>query len=391
MKLSVANRLQGIQEYYFSKKLDEVRKMKSEGHDVINLGIVSPDLAPSPQSISATIEALKDPKNHGYSPYRSLPELRRAMADWYQRIYQVDLDPNSEVLPLLGSKEGILYVSLAFLNPGDKALIPNPGYPAYEAVTKMVGVQVEYYDLLSENDWLPDFKKLNKQDLKKCKIMWVNYPHMPTGRKADPRVFTELVAFGKAHNILICHDNPYGMVLNIDPPTSILKFDPKKEVCLELNSFSKAFNMAGWRVGMCAAQREVIDAILQVKSNVDSGMFAPIQSGAIAALQNAESWHSERNDIYRKRRDVVFKIFDIINFKYDPKQVGLFVWAKAPDAIADVPAFVDRLLYEANVFLVPGFVFGSNGSRFARSSLCGSQQILETALDRISKWKARGK
>jgi len=387
MKFTVADRLGEIDEYYFSKKLDEVRKLKAQGIDVINLGIGSPDLAPSKNTMDAAIKAIQNEKNHGYAPYRSSPELRKALSSWYQKLYDVRLDSESEILPLLGSKEGILYASLAFVNPGEKILIPDPGYPAYTSVTRLIGAQVETYDLLSENDWLPDFRQLEKKDLKNCKMMWVNYPHMPTGRRADKKTFLDLIDFASSRNILLCHDNPYSLVLNQEKPLSILQFDPKMETCIEFNSFSKAFNMAGWRVGMAAGHQKVINAILQVKSNVDSGMFAGIQAGAIAALDNSETWHKERNEIYQERRQIVFQIFDTLNFKYDPKQVGLFVWAKAPDSVSDLGVFVDQLLYEAKVFLVPGFIFGSNGKRFARSSLCATAENLKEALSRVKAWK----
>jgi len=389
MKIQVAERLQNTDEYYFSKKLDEVRKLKSQGIDVINLGIGSPDLAPSQSTMDAAIKAIQNEKSHGYAPYRSSPELRQALAIWYKKLYDVTLDPNLEILPLLGSKEGILYTSLAFVNPGEKVLIPNPGYPAYTSVTKLIGALVETYDLVSENDWLPDFKALEKKDLSNCKIMWVNYPHMPTGRRAEKKTFLDLIQFAKSRGILLCHDNPYGLVLNEEKPMSILQFDPKMETCVEFNSFSKAFNMAGWRVGMAAGQKDIINAILTVKSNVDSGMFAGIQAGAIAALDNPESWHEERNGIYKERRDIVFEIFEALGFSYDPKQVGLFVWAKAPESISELEPFIDKLLYEARVFLVPGFIFGSNGKRFARSSLCAPVETLKEALSRVRAWKEK--
>jgi LL-diaminopimelate aminotransferase len=391
MKFRTAERLQNTDEYYFSKKLDEVRKLKSQGIDVINLGIGSPDLVPSRQTMDAAVKAIQSDKGHGYAPYRSSPELRQALAAWYKRLYNVTLEPNSEILPLLGSKEGILYTALAFVNPGEKILIPNPGYPAYTSVTKLIGAQVETYDLLNENDWLPDFNELEKKDLKNCKIMWVNYPHMPTGRRAEKKTFLDLIEFAKSRGILLCHDNPYGLVLNEEKPMSILQFDPKMETCVEFNSFSKAFNMAGWRVGMAAGHKDVIDAILTVKSNVDSGMFTAIQAGAMAALENPESWHEERNNIYQERRKIVFKIFDALGFKYDPKQVGLFVWAKAPESVSEIGSFIDQLLYEARVFLVPGFVFGSNGKRFARSSLCAPVETLNEALSRVKAWKENKK
>jgi aspartate/methionine/tyrosine aminotransferase len=386
MIIEPADRLSGTEEYYFSKKLDEVRKMRSQGIDVINLGIGSPDLAPSSETIEAATKALKNEKNHGYASYRSSPELRQELARFYERVYHVKLNAETEILPLLGSKEGILYTSLAFVNPGESILVPNPGYPAYSSVARMIGANVVYYDLKEENDWLPDFEKLEKQDLGTCKIMWVNYPHMPTGRPATAELFKNLVSFAKKKKILICHDNPYSLVLNETPPLSILSFDPQKEYSLELNSFSKAFNMAGWRVGLLSGSEAVVNTVLQVKSNVDSGMFTAVQMGAIEALKNPESWHEARNGVYRKRRALVWNIFDKLGLKYDPKQVGLFVWARVPDQVGKVETYVDRILYEARVFFVPGSVFGSNGSKYVRSSLCASEDVLKEALSRIEAW-----
>ncbi|MFL5815352.1 MAG: pyridoxal phosphate-dependent aminotransferase [Bdellovibrionia bacterium] len=379
-----ADRLKGTQEYYFSKKLEQIRQMNAAGGTpVINLGIGSPDLSPASEVLDATANALHQKNAHGYAPYRSSPELRRAMAEWYQKGYGVSVDANQEVLPLLGSKEGILYISLAYLNPGDEALVPNPGYPAYSSVTSMIGAKARLYDLNEKDGWEPDWEQLEKEDLSRCKIMWVNYPHMPTGAPANRALFDRLIDFGRRKNILICHDNPYGWILNQEKPLSILEADLTKEWSLELNSMSKAFNMAGWRVGMLLANSQVIDAVLQVKSNVDSGMFSAVQAGAEKALHLPDSWHEERNEIYKERRDVVWKIFDRLGFQYDRKAVGLFVWAKAPATIPDVPAFLDTILENARVFLTPGMIFGSNGNRYARSSLCGSVDTLKEALRRI--------
>ena len=361
--------------------------MRANGLDIINLGIGSPDLAPSPQTIQATVTALHDEKNHGYASYRSSPELRKALADWYQGLYGVTLDDRGEILPLLGSKEGIHYISMAFLNPGDTVLVPNPGYPTYASTATLSGANVRYYDLTDTNDWFPNFEEIERSDLSNCKMMWVNYPHMPTGKKANQELFRRLVAFGKKHGILICHDNPYGLVLNQETPISIFSEDPEKEICLELNSFSKAFNMAGWRIGMVAGSKEVIDCIAQVKSNVDSGMFLPIQIGAIAALKNSDEWHAQRNATYAARRNVVWQMFDHLGFEYSREACGLFVWGKAPDHIRNIPEYLDRLLLEAHVFFVPGEVFGSNGARYVRSSLCASVQVLDEALARIVHWK----
>jgi aspartate/methionine/tyrosine aminotransferase len=383
MIVKPADRLASVGEYYFSKKLEVIRRMRASGHDVINLGIGSPDLAPAEKAIEAAATALRSEKNHGYAAYRSSPELRRAMAGFYDRVYGVRLDPETEVLPLLGSKEGILYTSMAYLNPGDAVLLPNPGYPAYSSVAQLIGARLIHYDLTEESGWLPDLAAIERQDLSRCKLMWVNYPHMPTGRAGNAQLFESLVAFGRRHGILVCNDNPYGLVLNRQPPMSILSFDPARDAAIELNSLSKSFNMAGWRVGMLLGARDAVDSVLQVKSNVDSGMFTAVQAGAAEALASPASWHERRNEIYRERRQAVWRIFDRLGFKYDPEQVGLFVWAKAPESVTDVEAFVDELLERKHVFLTPGFIFGSNGRRYARASLCAPQGVLEEALRRI--------
>ena len=378
-----ADRLLQVSEYYFSKKLEQIRQMRASGSDVINLGIGSPDLFPVGTAVNAAVTSLQSEKSHGYASSRSTPELRKAMADWYARTYKVNVDPASQVLPLLGSKEGILYLSLAFLNPGDQVLIPNPGYPAYSSVASLIGAQPVYYDLCEGGEWYPDLEDLNKRDLSRCKLMWVNYPHMPTGKRASAEVFKNIIEFGREKNILICNDNPYGLVLNREAPLSLLTQDPGLEVGVELNSLSKSFNMAGWRVGMILASKVVIDAVLQVKSNVDSGMFLPIQAGAIAALEVDESWHLGRNEVYRERRKIVWSIFDQLGFHYDREQVGLFVWAKAPESVLDVEGFVDQLLDRSHVFLTPGFIFGTQGRGYARASLCAPVEVLREALHRL--------
>jgi LL-diaminopimelate aminotransferase len=386
MIIEQAQRISGVEQYYFSSKLEEIRKLKQSGADVINLGIGSPDLAPSDETITATITALRNQKNHGYSSYRSLPEFRKGLADWYLKTYQVSLDFESEILPLLGSKEAITYITQAFVNAGDRVLIPNPGYPAYASTAKLCGAEIIYYNLKEGEQWLPNFSDLEKCDLSKVKIMWVNYPHMPTGASANSQVFKDLVLFAKKNKILICHDNPYSQVLNPNAPESILKYDPKFECSLELNSFSKAFNMAGWRVGVVCSAKEVIDSILKVKSNVDSGMFAPIQFGAMQALKNSSQWHLQRNAIYEKRRLLVYKIFDALEFDFSKSQVGLFVWAKSRTN-KNISLFVDELLKSTHIFMTPGCVFGSQGEPYVRSSLCASEEILEHALKRILNWK----
>jgi LL-diaminopimelate aminotransferase len=383
MTITFAERLKNVKEYYFSQKLEEIRQMRLKGLDVINLGIGSPDLMPMQSVIESTTKALQSESAHGYASYRSSPELRQAMCRWYQEVYKVEINSESEVLPLLGSKEGVLYVSMALLNPGDSVLVPNPGYPAYSGVAALIGVNVIYYDLTEENAWLPDFPKLDQMDLSRCKLMWTNYPHMPTGASSNPELLKKLIAFGKKKNIFICNDNPYGLVLNREPPLSILSADPKMEISGELNSLSKSFNMAGWRVGMLMASSQLIDAALQVKSNVDSGMFLPVQSGATQALSAGADFHQSRNRVYEERRKVVWKIFDRLGFSYSQDQVGLFVWARAPEKITDVEAYVERVLQTAHVFIVPGFIFGSNGKDYARASLCAPQATLEKALKRI--------
>lgn len=386
MIVKKADRLNNVQEYYFSKKLDQIAKMRASGLDVINLGIGSPDLVPPKSALEKTCELVMNPSAHGYASYRSIPELRSEIARWYKDTYSVTLKSEHEVLPLLGSKEGILYLSMAILNPGDKVLVPNPGYPAYSSVAKLIGAEIIYYDLTDEGEWLPDLQKLRAQDLSGCKLMWVNYPHMPTGKVATENLFKDLVAFGKEKKILICNDNPYSLVLNSSKPLSLLASDPELEVCAELNSLSKSFNMAGWRVGMFLGSKELVDAVIAVKSNVDSGMFLPVQKGAIEALKVSDEWHSERNEIYRERRQHIWEIFDLLGLKYDRNQVGLFVWAKLPDSVSDVTEFVDNILLKTNVFLTPGMIFGSNGDRFVRASLCAPVDLLVRAKDRIKEF-----
>lgn len=384
-----SSRLDGIGEYWFSKKLDEVRRLEAAGKRIVNLGIGSPDLAPSPSTIEAAINSIKNPKSHGYAPYRSSPELRRAMAGWYQDTFQVSLDPDKEVLPLLGSKEAILYLTLAFTNPGDEVLIPDPGYPAYTSASIIAGAKVRPYDLSEEEGWLPDLKALRRQDLKFCKIMWVNYPHMPTGTPGTKKLFEELVAFAKEKGIMLVNDNPYSLVLNREAPLSILQFDSKKDSCIEINSLSKAFNMAGWRVGLLAGSKEVVDAVVEVKSQVDTGMFTAVQWGAIAAIGNTQAWHEERNGVYQRRQVIAGQIFDVLGFDWKKNQVGMFIWARVSDEIVDIQAYLDRILYEAGVFLTPGFIFGKNGSRYVRSSLCANEEALTEALERVRVWKAK--
>lgn len=386
MIIPLADRLGGVKEYYFVKKLEQIRELISQGHDVINFGIGSPDMPPSEEVVNELSKTAISANAHGYQPYRSTPELRSAIADWYKRTYQVDLDPSEAILPLMGSKEGILHITLAFINPGDEILVPNPGYPTYSSLTKLLGGEKRLYDLKEENGWYPDFEEIEKEDLSKVKIMWLNYPHMPTGTPAKRAVFEQCVAFAKKHQILLCHDNPYSLVLNKENPLSIFSVEGAQDLALELNSFSKAQNMAGWRVGMVTGKKDYIDNILRVKSNIDSGMFLGIQKAATVALQQPESWHQERNAVYAKRREWVWKILDHLGFEYSKDQEGMFVWAKPKNEIQidDLPAYIDRILEEHYIFFTPGFIFGSNGEGYIRLSLCVSAEKMEEAYNRLS-------
>lgn len=385
MIIEVANRLKTVEDYYFVKKLEEIRKLDSEGHQVINFGIGNPDMAPSENTIETLISSAKNSHNHGYQPYRGAPELREQIAKWYFNQYNVFLNPASEVLPLMGSKEGILHISMAFLNPGDKALVPNPGYPTYSSLTKLIGAEIEYYDLKETTDWYPDLEELAKKDLSKVKIMWINYPHMPTGAPANIEKLSKIVEFAKEHKILLCHDNPYSLVLNTDKPISIFNIPGAMEVAIELNSLSKSFNMAGWRVGMLTGKAEYLAAVVRVKSNIDSGMFLPLQKAAIEALQNDEKWHQMRNNVYAERRKGILKIVDFLGCTYDKNQMGLFIWAKAPDTILDIPQWLTDILYKTYVFITPGIIFGSNGERFIRFSLCVPEDKINEAYIRLQK------
>ncbi len=386
MIVEKSSRLNQVQEYYFSKKLEQIQSMRNRGIDVVNLGIGSPDLVPPPEALAAASEAVFHEGNHGYASYRSSPELRQAISVWYQKTYNVTLDSNRNVLPLLGSKEGILYLSMALLNAGDEVLIPNPGYPAYASVANLLGANIVEYSLTHQNQWLPDLKQLEAMDLSRCKLMWINYPHMPTGKASSPELFKDLIEFAKRKKIVLCNDNPYGLVLNRTSPLSLLHFDPKFEVSVELNSLSKSFNMAGWRVGMILGASDLIEAVLQVKSNVDSGMFLGVQKAAIEALKVGPAWHVARNAIYEERREIIWQIFDTLKFQYEKDQVGLFVWAKAPSEIHPVTDLLDRILDEAHVFLTPGMIFGSNGNQFARASLCAPMERLHLALSRVKEF-----
>ncbi|WET01062.1 aminotransferase class I/II-fold pyridoxal phosphate-dependent enzyme [Flavobacterium sp. YJ01] len=380
--ITTAKRLDTVEEYYFSSKLREVRQLMSEGKSIINMGIGSPDLSPSKAVIEAVAAAIQDESGHGYQSYQGLPEMRQAMADFYRDQFGVEVNPNNEILPLMGSKEGIMHISLAFLNEGDHVLIPNPGYPTYTSVTNLVQAVPVYYDLKEENGWEPDFEALEKLDLSKVKIMWLGYPHMPTGARGSLALFEKLVAFAKKHNILLINDNPYSFVLN-DNPMSLLQVEGAKDVALELNSLSKTFNMAGWRVGMVLGNPEIIDAVLKVKSNMDSGMFYGIQKGAIAALKCDKSWFEDQNKIYRCRRELTEKLAEKLNCKVYKEGVGLFVWAKLPEGIESAEKFIDEILYEKHIFITPGTIFGSNGEGYIRFSLCVKEEKVQEAIDRF--------
>jgi len=381
--ITTAKRLDTVEEYYFSSKLREVRQLASEGKPIINMGIGSPDLQPSQEVIDAVVLAMQDENAHGYQSYQGLPELRKGMADFYENNYDVALNPNTEILPLMGSKEGIMHISLTFLNEGDQVLIPNPGYPTYTSVTNLVGAVPVYYDLKEENNWEPDFAALEKLDLTKVKIMWIGYPHMPTGARGSIALFEKLVAFAKKHQILLINDNPYSFVLN-DNPMSLLQVAGAKDVALELNSLSKTFNMAGWRVGMVLGNAACIDSILKVKSNMDSGMFFGIQKGAVAALNSDKSWFDSMNVIYKKRRVLTEKLAEKLNCKVYKEGVGLFVWAKLPEGITSSEKFIDQILHEKHLFIAPGTIFGSNGEGYVRFALCVKEEKVQEAIDRFN-------
>ena len=380
--IKLSNRLNTVEEYYFSQKLREVRELTASGKPVINMGIGSPDLLPSDEVISAIQNAMYDSGAHQYQSYQGLPELRKAIADFYKRQFSVEADFNSEILPLMGSKEGIMHISLAFLNAGDEVLIPDPGYPTYTSVTNLVGAVPRFYDLTEENNWQPDIDDLEKQDLSKVKIMWINYPHMPTGAKATQDSLQKLVSFARKHSILLVNDNPYSFVLN-ENPLSVFNAEGAKDVALELNSLSKTFNLSGWRVGFVIGNKTLVDAVLKVKSNMDSGMFYGIQKGGIAALQSHEDWFAGQNAVYSRRRELVFQLADSFGCSYDRNSAGMFVWAKLPDSVPDAEAFVDTLLYEKHVFITPGKIFGKNGERYIRFSLCLPEEKICEVLRRF--------
>ena len=381
-----AHRVQGVSEYYFSKKLREVAVLRAAGRDIISLGIGGPDRPPHEAVIDVLCRESRRPDTHSYQPYVGIPELRKAFAEWYGRHYGVELDPATEIQPLMGSKEGILHISLAFLNKGDGVLVPNPGYPTYTSVSRLAEAEIFTYDLDAAHGWQPDFEALERLPLDRIKLMWVNYPNMPTGARATRETYERLVDFGRRHNIVICNDNPYSFILN-DLPESILSVDGAKEICIELNSLSKSHNMAGWRVGMLASNSRFVEWVLRVKSNIDSGMFRPLQLAAAEALAADDGWYAEVNRVYADRRRVAERIMDELGCVYDHSQVGLFLWGRVPASAVDAAHMADKLLYEADVFVTPGFVFGSNGNDYIRISLCATRERMEEALERIIKMK----
>ena len=376
-----ANRLHTVEEYYFSKKLREVNAMKAAGAPIINLGIGSPDLAPPKAVISAITDSLTDASAHKYQSYQGLPELRSAMADFYQTHYNVSLNSENEILPLIGSKEGIMHISMAYLNEGDAVLIPNPGYPTYTSVTKLVGADPVFYDLKASSNWQPDLAALEAMDLSKVKIMWVNYPHMPTGTLGDQTVLKALVDFAQKHSILLINDNPYSFILN-ENPSSIFNIEGAKDVCLELNSLSKTFNMAGWRVGMLTGSAAHLQNVIKVKSNMDSGMFYGIQKGAIEALNSSKNWFTDLNKIYAERRQLVWELATALNCTFETSTSGMFVWAKLQSGLKS-ETFIDTLLQEHHVFIAPGTIFGSNGEGYVRFSLCAPKESIQSAIKRV--------
>ena len=379
-----ASRLDAVQEYYFSRKLKEVARLNAEGQDIISLAIGSPDQPPSPQTIDKLCEVAHDPSAHGYQPTMGTMELRKAMADFYHRWYGVEVDAASEVQPLIGSKEGILHITLAFVNPGDEVLVPNPGYPTYTSLSKILGAKVVNYNLDEDNGWQPDFEELEHRDLSRVKLMWTNYPNMPTGGDARMETYRKLVDFARRHDIVVVNDNPYSFILN-EHPLSLLQVEGAKDCCIELNSMSKGYNMPGWRVGMCVSNPQFISWILKIKSNIDSGTFRGLQLAAAEALTtNTEEWHREYNiNLYRRRREIAERIMQALGCTYDDSQVGMFLWGKIADKYANAEQLTERVLHEARVFVTPGFKFGSNGERYVRISLCAQDDKMQEALRRI--------
>ncbi|HEX7016132.1 MAG TPA: aminotransferase class I/II-fold pyridoxal phosphate-dependent enzyme [Cyclobacteriaceae bacterium] len=386
--IKTANRIANVEEYYFSRKLAEVRSLDSPELPVINLGIGSPDRAPSADAIEALVTSARNPANHGYQSYKGIPAFRKAIATFYQNIYQVALDPETMILPLMGSKEGIMHIAMAFLDEGEEVLVPNPGYPTYSSVAKLVGGNLRYYRLNEETNWGIDVDALRRTDLSRVKLMWINFPHMPTGRVASREELKALVDLARENGILIVNDNPYSLILN-GQPLSILSIEGADEVALELNSLSKSHNMAGWRLGWVAGRKEYIDAVLRVKSNMDSGMFLGLQHAAAQALQNGPDWFERLNETYARRRKAASKILDVLGCTWSEDQAGLFLWAKVNDRVADVERWIDEILYATRVFITPGFIFGDAGMRYVRVSLCSTEEILNEALGRIERFLAK--
>ena len=384
-RIRPADRLEEVSEYYFSRKLKEIARMNAEGQDVISLGIGSPDMPPSEETIRTLCENAVRPDVHGYQPTTGIPELRKAFAQWYKRWYGVSLDPDKEIQPLIGSKEGILHVTLAFVNPGEEVLVPNPGYPTYTSLSKLLGAKVVNYNLKEEDGWMPDFDELERMDLSRVKLMWTNYPNMPTGANASMDLYRRLVDFARKHGIVVVNDNPYSFILN-DKPISLLAVEGAKECCIEFNSMSKSHNMPGWRVAMLASNPQFVQWVLKVKSNIDSGTFRCIQLAAAQALQNAPEWHQEMNvSLYRRRRQWAEAIMQALGCTFDRRQAGMFLWGRIPDGYADAEKLTEKVLHEARVFITPGFIFGSNGARHIRISLCCKEERLREALERIKQ------
>ena len=380
--IETSKRLEGIGEYYFSQKLREIDELNKQGKNIINLGIGSPDMPPHPDVIKMLQDESAKPNVHAYQSYKGSPVLRKAMSEWYQKWYGVELDPNAEILPLIGSKEGIMHICMTYLNKGDEVLVPNPGYPTYRSAVMLAGGKCKEYKLREKNNYEPDFEKLSQKSLKKVKLMFVNYPQMPTGQLPSKELFEKLVAFGKENKILIIHDNPYSFILN-ENPMSLLSVAGAKECVIELNSLSKSQNMAGWRVGMLSGAKERIEEVLRFKSNMDSGMFLPVQLAAAKALTLGKEWHDEVNEIYRERRNKVFDLLEILNCKFSKEQAGLFVWARIPSTYKDGFALSDDVLYNSNVFITPGGIFGDAGEKYVRVSLCAPVEKFEEAIKRL--------
>mgnify|MGYP002622347986 CR=1 FL=1 len=379
-----ADRIANVSEYYFSRKLKEIARLNAEGQDIISLAIGSPDMPPSKATVETLCQQAQRDDSHGYQPTIGIPELRKAMAGFYKRWYDVDLNPQTEIQPLIGSKEGILHVTLALCNPGDHVLVPNPGYPTYTALNRILGTEIHTYDLLPENNWQPDFQQLEQTDLSRVKVMWTNYPHMPTGTPPTPQLYRQLVDFARRHDIVIVNDNPYSFILNEGRPLSILQVPGAKACCIEFNSMSKSHNMPGWRIGMIATNSTFIEWILRIKSNIDSGTFRPLQLAAVTAYENADQWHYTANvTTYKERRVVAEQIMDALQCRFDSNQTGMFLWGRVPDRYSDAEELTEQVLHQARVFITPGFIFGSNGRRYIRISLCAKKEKMLEALQRI--------